>query len=83
MKPWKAWTSSLAFLVLVGTSFSIRPPLAWGADNKEQARQHYKKASQLYDVGRWDDALAEYEQAYTLREDPSLLFNMAQTCRRK
>jgi hypothetical protein len=37
----------------------------------------------LYDIGRWDEAIAEYEKAYALHEDPSLLFNMAQTCRRK
>jgi hypothetical protein len=54
-----------------------------GDSSKDRARQHYKKATQLYDIGRWDEAIAEYEKAYALHEDPSLLFNMAQTCRRK
>jgi hypothetical protein len=54
-----------------------------GDSSKDRARQHYRKATQLYEIGRWDEAIAEYEKAYALREDPSLLFNMAQTCRRK
>jgi len=54
-----------------------------GDSSKERARQHYKKATQFYDIGRWDEAIAEYEKAYALREDPSVLFNMAQTLRRK
>jgi hypothetical protein len=73
----------LAFLILVSAPSALLPQTASAADNTELARQHYKKASQLYDVGRFDEALAEYEKAYSLREDPSLLFNMAQTCRRK
>lgn len=48
-----------------------------------QARQHYLKAQKAYDLGRWDDAIAEYEEAYSLRSDPTFLYNMAQAYRRK
>ena len=26
----------------------------------EQARQHYQQAQQAYDIGHWDEAIAEY-----------------------
>jgi tetratricopeptide (TPR) repeat protein len=48
-----------------------------------QARQHYLKAQKAYDLGRWDEAIAEYEEAYSLRSDPTFLYNMAQAYRRK
>jgi hypothetical protein len=69
---------------LLWTVVAAAPSSASAGDSsKDRARQHYRKATQLYDIGRWDEAIAEYEKAYALHEDPSLLFNMAQTCRRK
>jgi cell division septation protein DedD len=49
----------------------------------EQARQHYQQAQQAYDIGHWDEAIAEYEKAYSFRHDPTFLYNMAQAHRRK
>jgi hypothetical protein len=49
----------------------------------EQARQHYQQAQQAYDIGHWDEAIAEYEKAYSFRNDPTFLYNMAQANRRK
>jgi len=49
----------------------------------EAARQHFLKGQQFFDVGRWDDAAAEFEQAYAARSDPTFIYNMAQSYRRK
>jgi len=49
----------------------------------EEARRHYLKGNQFFDVGRWDEAAEEYEKGYAIRNDPSFLYNMAQACRRK
>jgi hypothetical protein len=58
--------------------------LARAADtSKEEAKQHFLKGQQLFDVGRWDEAASEFEQAYALRSDPVFIYNMAQACRRK
>jgi tetratricopeptide (TPR) repeat protein len=60
------------------------PSSGWAGDNsKNSAEQHRKKAAHFYDVGRWDEAIAEYEQAYALHADSILLFDMAQTFGRK
>jgi hypothetical protein len=79
----RAWVSRLLPFLLWAAVAATPSSVSAGDSSKDRARQHYKKATQLYDIGRWDEAIAEYEKAYALREDPSLLFNMAQTCRRK
>jgi tetratricopeptide (TPR) repeat protein len=49
----------------------------------EEAREHFRKGQQFFDVGRWDEAASEFEKAYAIRSDPTFLFNMAQAYRRK
>src|SRR3954470_6417413 len=51
------------------------------ADDPQQAREHFDKGSRLYDIGQYKDAAREYEEAYKLKADPSLLFNMGQAYR--
>jgi tetratricopeptide (TPR) repeat protein len=46
------------------------------------ARQHYLKGAALFDLERYDDAITEYEAAYQAKNDPSLLFNIAQAHRK-
>jgi iron complex outermembrane receptor protein len=63
--------------------------LAWAGSARaedqatEQARQHYESGTRHYDLGHWDDAIADFEKAYEMRPDPSFLYNLAQTYRRK
>lgn len=47
-----------------------------------EARAHYNKGTSFYNLGRFQDALAEYEAAYLAVQDPPFLFNIAQ-CHRK
>jgi len=49
----------------------------------KQARQHARDAKQYFDLGQWDEAIAEYREAYRMRSDPAFLFNIAQSYRRK
>jgi tetratricopeptide (TPR) repeat protein len=73
-------------LLAVGSAVALTSaPSPARADEKttEQARQHYTKGKQAFDLGKWDDAIAEFEEAYKLRSDPTFLFNMAQAYRRK
>lgn len=51
------------------------------AEKKQQAKEHYEMATRLYDVGKYGEAIAEYEQAYLLIEDAALLFNIGQAYR--
>ncbi|HEX6835694.1 MAG TPA: tetratricopeptide repeat protein [Polyangia bacterium] len=47
----------------------------------QRAREHYQEGTKAYDLGRFDDAAREYEQAYEAKDDPALLFNIAQAYR--
>jgi tetratricopeptide (TPR) repeat protein len=48
---------------------------------RQQAKDHYEKATRFYDVGKYGEAIAEYEQSYLLIDDPALLFNIGQAYR--
>lgn len=47
-----------------------------------QAKAHYEKAQQLYATGNYDEAIAEYEEAYRLKPHPNVLYNIAQAYER-
>ena len=47
----------------------------------QSARGHYTQGTKLYDLGRYHDAAKEYEAAFELKDDPALLFNIAQAYR--
>lgn len=45
------------------------------------ARDHYRKASALFDLSRYAEAAKEFELAYEAKPDPALLYNLAQSHR--
>jgi tetratricopeptide (TPR) repeat protein len=74
--------------VLIASAFSaaltaLPAPARADDEQTEQARKHYQKGKQFFDLGQWDDAIAEYREAYKLRSDSAFLFNLAQAYRRK
>jgi hypothetical protein len=67
----------LAFaLALISGLFTVAH-----ADNKKLMREHFERGSALYDLGKYHDAVVEYEEAYKAKPDPALLFNIAQCYR--
>ncbi len=48
-----------------------------------QAREHFDKGRSYYNVGQYDQAIAEFQQAYLLMKEPLFLFNIAQSYRLK
>jgi len=50
-------------------------------DARAQARAHAERGRTLFDLGRFEEALAEYNAAYELVPAPGVLFNMGQ-CQR-
>jgi tetratricopeptide (TPR) repeat protein len=50
-------------------------------DNKKLMREHFERGSAFYDLGKYRDAVVEYEEAYKAKPDPALLFNIAQCYR--
>src|SRR5437764_10282963 len=50
-------------------------------DPKVAAKEHYTRGTSFYDLGRYDDAIKEFEAAYELKNDPAFLYNLAQSYR--
>ena len=53
---------------------------ALGAE-RDSARDHYVKGTRAYELGLYDEAIAEYTAAYKIKDDPALLFNIGQAHR--
>jgi tetratricopeptide (TPR) repeat protein len=51
------------------------------ADDAARARSLYEKGTTLYDLGKYLDAAHSYEEAYALKNDTALLFNIGQAYR--
>jgi tetratricopeptide (TPR) repeat protein len=66
--------------VLVAALLFCAAPAA-ADDATQSARAHYTQGTKLYDLGRYHDAAKEYEAAFERKDDPALLFNIAQAYR--
>jgi tetratricopeptide (TPR) repeat protein len=51
------------------------------APQTTEAREHYRKGTAAYNLGKYANAAEEYERAYEITLDPALLFNVAQSYR--
>lgn len=45
------------------------------------AKDHFQKGTKYFDLGHFDDAVKEYEAAYEIKDEPVLLYNIAQAHR--
>jgi tetratricopeptide (TPR) repeat protein len=57
------------------------PRVATAADDTSVAREHFEKGKAFMDLGKYNEAAAEYEAAYADKPDPTLLLNLAQAYR--
>ena len=74
----------LLTLLLLGLSLAvIAPPAPAHADDIETraARRHFDKADKLFALGRFDEALEQYQKAFDAKPIPDLLFNIGQCYR--
>src|SRR6184192_3593733 len=51
------------------------------ADDRLSAKEHFQKGTKYFDLGRFDEAIKEYEAAYEVKDEPVLLYNIAQAHR--
>src|SRR4029079_3032359 len=68
-----------AMLLCAGTAGAQSPDKA--VDPKVAAKEHYTRGTSFYDLGRYEDAIKEFEAAYQLKNDPAFLYNLAQSYR--
>ena len=51
------------------------------ADDASLAREHYQRGTKFYDIGKYDDAIREFEAAYEAKSDAAIIYNLAQAHR--
>ncbi len=68
--------------VLVAVLLCSLAEASW-ADKKTEteARTYYDQGTKYYALGRFEEAIQNYEKAFELRPDPVLLYNIAQAYR--
>jgi len=75
-------TAALRTLLRVLAALAVLLAIARGAaaDDKatKSARKHFDKGEKLYALGRFDEALVEYEAAFEAKPLPGFLFNIGQ-----
>lgn len=60
----------------------LAPGVAWADDLATRtARRHFDKADKLFALGRFDEALEQYEKAFDAKPIPDFLFNIGQCYR--
>ncbi len=77
----KAWGRAVSVVLFLSLCFATTPALAQSDAQKQQAKDRYEKARRYYDVGKYKDAIDEYQQVYLLIDDPNMLYNIAQAYR--
>ena len=73
--------SRLAALLALLLLLAAAGAASAGEDDTAAAREHYQKGTSYYDLGRYPEAIKEFEAAYELKNDPALLYNLAQSHR--
>jgi tetratricopeptide (TPR) repeat protein len=71
------WFSALALVAIL----SLAAPVSAAPVDTKGASRHYKKGLTEYNLGHFDAAVEEFEQAYALNPQPILLYNIAQSHR--
>ena len=73
------WSGAVLVAVTAIAAGLASPALA--AERGKDARKVYDEATAAFGLGRYAEAAAKYEQAFSLRPDPALLYNAAQSYR--
>jgi hypothetical protein len=71
--PWSA-------VIIAATVLAAQVPV-WAATSSKDARRVYDEATAAFGLGRYAEAAEKYEAAFSLRPDPALLYNAAQSYR--
>jgi tetratricopeptide (TPR) repeat protein len=79
--PVRRSTTVVACLVAAAVTVGAAAAHAQEKDNKVLAKEHFQRGTSFYDLGRYPEAIKEFEAAYHLKNDPAFLYNLAQSYR--
>ena len=67
----------LLVLLLATTARADKPKRPLDAATRAQASEHVKQADEFLKTSQWDKAIAEYQAALDLTDEPLMIFNIA------
>jgi len=74
-------STTVALVTALAIVVQCSPAVAKGGKDGDEARVARTKATVALNLGRYDEAAANFEEAYTLTQDPLLLFSLGQAYR--
>lgn len=74
-------STTIALVTALAIVVHCSPAVAEGGKRGDEARVARTKATVALNLGRYDEAAANFEEAYTLTQDPLLLFSLGQAYR--
>ena len=80
---WRGLTPPILTLLvtLLGTGGGTARAADLTPQQKLEMKQLYERATRAYDVGKYNEAIEEYQKAYEIGGDPPMLYNIAQSYR--
>lgn len=72
-------TLLFALAAIVATGRAAQAQLT--PQQKQEIHQHYDRATRAYDLGKYPEAIEEYQKVYEIDGDPVMLYNIAQAYR--
>jgi tetratricopeptide (TPR) repeat protein len=79
---------AMALMFLAGSLPRARVAQAQGTSRgalteaqKKNVKEHYEKANRFYLIGKYPEAITEFEAAYLIGADPVMIYNIAQSYR--
>ena len=69
------------FVLLVALAPGAAHALQLSPLQKAEMKSHYEKATRAYDLGKYQEAVDEYQKAYEIGGDPPMLYNIGQAYR--
>jgi tetratricopeptide (TPR) repeat protein len=76
---WFRWLALTTVIVCAAAGLEARAEAAGG--DATAAREHYERGTKFYDIGKYEEAIREFEAAYEAKSDPAFIYNLAQSHR--
>ena len=77
----RVFVLAAAFAVLVALGSNPAAAMQLSPQQKADMKLHYDKATRAYDVGKYQEAIEEYQKAYEIGGDAAMIYNIAQAYR--
>ena len=79
---WRLTRPGALAVLILALAWPLLPAAAQAqAPAAAGARSHYERGTSFYNLGQFEEAIAEYRKGYELKADPVFLFNIAQSYR--